>query len=166
MDSYPHERALLIGASGGILGWYGSRFDLGAIVGVLLLARFRGRGQSVVGAFCFSLLALVSAKAGPRSLHASADLAQVGGAASAIWLCAFLASGRKPAATARAGDNVWESLLKLFPGWMWITRPDGTAAGAEATLAGTEATDISALLDQAKGRSPTSTRSCSMRTTS
>jgi hypothetical protein len=99
-------------------------------------------------------------------LHASADLAQVGGAASAIWLCAFLASGRKPAATARAGDNVWESLLKLFPGWMWITRPDGTAAGAEATLAGTEATDISALLDQAKGRSPTSTRSCSMRTTS
>jgi hypothetical protein len=115
MDSYPHERGPSHRGERRRLGLVRFSVDLAAIVGVLLLARFRGRGQSVVGAFCFSLLALGSAKAGPRSLHASADLAQVGGAASAIWLCAFLASGRKPAATARAGDNVWESLLKLFP---------------------------------------------------
>jgi hypothetical protein len=122
----PMSEALLIGASGGVLGWYGSRFDLAAIVGVLFLARFRRRGQSVVGAFSFSLFALVSAIAGPRFPHASVDLAQVAGAACAIWLCAILDSGSKPAETATAGDNVWESLLKLFPGWMWIARPDGT----------------------------------------
>ena len=80
----PISEALLIGASGGVLGWYGSRFDITAIVGALLLARFRGRGQSVVGAFAFNLLALVSAMAGPRFPLASADLAQVVGAASAI----------------------------------------------------------------------------------
>jgi PAS domain S-box-containing protein len=26
----------------------------------------------------------------------------------------------------RARDDVWETLLKIFPGWMWIARPDGT----------------------------------------
>ena len=31
----PMSEALLIRASGGVLGWYGFRFDLAAIVGVL-----------------------------------------------------------------------------------------------------------------------------------
>jgi PAS domain S-box-containing protein len=26
----------------------------------------------------------------------------------------------------RARDNVWETVLKIFPGWMWVARPDGT----------------------------------------
>ena len=62
----PINEAVLIRASGGVLGWYGSRFDVAAIVGVLLLARFRGRGQSVIGALSFILLALVPAIAGAR----------------------------------------------------------------------------------------------------
>jgi len=60
----PINEAVLIRASGGVLGWYGSRFDVAAIVGVLLLARFRGRGQSVIGALSFILLALVPVIAG------------------------------------------------------------------------------------------------------
>jgi PAS domain S-box-containing protein len=126
--------AVLVGACGGALGWYGPQFDLAAIAGVVLLARFRGRVQSVVGALSFSLLALVSAIAGPRSPHALADLAQLMGAMCAISLCALFAAGIKAAAAAPhgwrdpspAGDNLWETLPKLFPGWMWIARPDGT----------------------------------------
>jgi PAS domain-containing protein len=26
----------------------------------------------------------------------------------------------------RARDGVWGTLLKIFPGWMWVARPDGT----------------------------------------
>ena len=26
----------------------------------------------------------------------------------------------------RARDDVWGILLKIFPGWMWVARPDGT----------------------------------------
>jgi hypothetical protein len=112
----PMSEALLIGASGGVLGWYGSRFDLAAIVGVLLLGKFRGRGQSVVGAFSFSLFALVSAIAGPRFPHASAHLAQVGGAACAIWLCAILASGSKPAETATLPETMsGKACSSFFP---------------------------------------------------
>jgi PAS domain-containing protein len=25
----------------------------------------------------------------------------------------------------RARDNVWGSVLKIFPGWVWASRPDG-----------------------------------------
>ena len=110
----PINEAVLIRASGGVLGWYGSRFDVAAIVGVLLLARFRGRGQSVIGALSFNLLALVPAIAGARLQFAPANLAQVGGAICAIWLCALLACGSKPAASPTSA-NVWQTLLKLFP---------------------------------------------------
>jgi PAS domain S-box-containing protein len=128
------SEAVLIGASAGVLGWYSPRFDLGAIVGVVLVAKFRGRVQSVIGAFSFSLLALVSGTLGPRFVHAPADLAQFVAATCSIWLCAFFSSGTKPVATAPlkgkgpsyAVDNVWKTVLKLFPGWMWIARPDGT----------------------------------------
>ena len=130
----PAGEAVLVGICGGALGWYGPQFDLAAIAGVVLLARFRVRVQSVVGALSFSLLALVSAMAGPRSPHVLADLAQLMGAMCAIWLCALFAAGIKAAAAAPpgwqdpspAGDNLWKTFLKLFPGWMWIARPDGT----------------------------------------
>ena len=26
----------------------------------------------------------------------------------------------------RTRDNVWETVLKIFPGWIWFARPDGT----------------------------------------
>ncbi len=26
----------------------------------------------------------------------------------------------------RTRDNVWETVLKIFPGWIWVARPDGT----------------------------------------
>jgi hypothetical protein len=99
----PAREAVLVGACGGALGWYGPQFDLAAIAGVVLLARFRARVQSVVGALSFSLLALVSAMAGPRSPHALADLAQLMGAMCAIWLCALFAAGIKAAAAAPPG---------------------------------------------------------------
>jgi PAS domain S-box-containing protein len=128
------SEAALIATGGGLAAWYTPQLDPLAIAYVVLLGRFRGRVQALIGAFTFSLVALVSAVVGPSFAHPRADLVQFFAAICAIWLCAFFASG--PTADAspplkgenplRAQDNVWETILKIFPGWMWIARPDGT----------------------------------------
>ena len=77
---------------------------------------------------------LVSAIVSPRFAHSHTDLVQLVASICEIWLCAFFAPGSKPGASPplkwenplRAHDNVWETVLKIFPGWMWLARPDGT----------------------------------------
>jgi len=128
------SEAALIAAGGGLAAWYSPLLDLPAIVGVVLLARFRGRVQSLIGAFSFSLLVLVSAIASPRFANSHTDLVQLVAAICAIWFCSFFASGSKANGSPplksenplRVQDNLWETVLKIFPGWMWIARPDGT----------------------------------------
>ncbi|HEX4227253.1 MAG TPA: PAS domain-containing protein [Bryobacteraceae bacterium] len=123
------SEAALIAAGGGLAAWYSPRLDLPAIVGVVLLARFRGRVQSLIGA-----LVLVSAIASARFAHSHTDLVQLVAPICAIWFCAFTASGTMANASPplksenpiRAQDNVWETVLKFFPGWMWLARPNGT----------------------------------------
>ena len=128
------SEAALIAAGGGLAAWYSPQLDLPAIVGVVLLARFRGRVQSLIGAFSFSLLVLVSAIVSPRFAHSHTGLVQLLAAICAIWFCAYFASGTKANANPplkwenplRAQVNVWETVLTIFPGWMWLARPDGT----------------------------------------
>jgi PAS domain S-box-containing protein len=150
------SEAALIAAGGGLAAWYSPPLDPLAIVYVVLLARFRGRVQSLIGAFSFSLLVLVSAFVNPRFAHSHTDLVQLIAAICAIWLCAFFASGSKVDATAppklegpvHARENVWESVLKMFPGWMWLARPDGTPEFASpAALSYTGLTAEEALTD-------------------
>lgn len=127
------SEAALIAVGGGLAAWYSPSLDL-AIVYVVVLARFRGRVQSLIAALSFSLLALVSVIVNPRFGHSPTDLFQLAAVICALWLCAFFASGAKADANPhlkwekplRAQDHVWETVLKIFPGWMWIARPDGT----------------------------------------
>jgi PAS domain S-box-containing protein len=128
------SEAALIAAGGGLAAWYSPQLDLPAIVGVVLLARFRGRVQSLIGVFSFSLMALVSAIASPRFAHSHADLVQLVAAICAMCGCTIFVSGAKGDATARpesenpvnARDNVWDAVLRVFPGWIWVARADGT----------------------------------------
>jgi PAS domain S-box-containing protein len=130
----PMSEAALIATGGGLAGWYSPQLDPLAVVYVVLLGRFRGRVQALIGAFTFSLVVLFSAVVRPSFAHPHADLVQLVAAICATWFCAFFASGTKANASPplrwenplRAQDNVWETVLKIFPGWMWLARPDGT----------------------------------------
>ncbi len=128
------SEAALIAAGGGLAAWYSPLLGPLAIACVVLLARFRGRIQSFIGAFSFSLLAPLSAFLNPRFAHSHVELVQLIVATCAIWLCVFFASGAKADTTAppksegpvHARENIWEIVLRMFPGWMWLARPDGT----------------------------------------
>ena len=72
----PIGEAALIVTGGGLAAWYSPQLDPLAIVYIVFLARFRGRAQSLIGAFTFSLLVLTSAIAGPRLAHSHRDLFQ------------------------------------------------------------------------------------------
>src|ERR1700677_3196415 len=73
----PMGEAALIAIGGGLAAWYSPQLDPLAIVYVVLLARFRGRAQSLIGAFTFSLLMLASALAGSHLAHSHTDLLQL-----------------------------------------------------------------------------------------
>src|SRR5580704_17726452 len=89
------SEAALIAAGGGLAAWYSPPLDPLAIVYIVLLARFRGRAQSLIGAVSFSLLVLPAAFAGPRLAQPHTDLLQLVAMLSAIWLCAIFAVPNK-----------------------------------------------------------------------
>jgi PAS domain S-box-containing protein len=114
----------LIAAGGVLAAWYSPQLDPLPIVCVVLLARFRGRTQSVIGALTFSSLALA---------HSHAKLFHLFAVICAMGICAMCVSGAGVNATARPEpdavrdrDKVWEAVLRILPGWMWVARSDGT----------------------------------------
>ncbi len=131
----PHwEMALIIGGAG-LAAWFSPQLDLLGLIYVVLLIRFRGRERGLVGAAAFSLLLLLSASIGSGSIYSNTDLIRFFATSSAVWLCALLASNGKTGSSrppsseegSRAThDYIWGSLPKIFPGWMWLARPDGT----------------------------------------
>lgn len=129
----PVSDGALIAAGGVLAAWYSPQPDPLSIVCVVLLARFRGRAQSVIGAFTFSLLALVSAIVKPIA-HSHADLIRLFSVICVMWVCAIFVSRARVDATAHPEseegvldrDRVWEAVLKIFPGWMWVSQADGT----------------------------------------
>ena len=127
--------AALIVTGGGLAAWYGPQLDPLAIVYVVLLARFRGRAQSLIGAFTFSLLVLASALAELPACPFTYGPLQLVAVILRMWLCAIFVSGRNKADTtsrpesekpSMTRDSVWDAVLKVFPGWMWVARADGT----------------------------------------
>src|SRR5580658_6270783 len=93
------SEAALIAAACGLAAWYSPLLDLPALVGVVLLARFRGRTQSLIGVFSFGLMALVSAIASPRFAPSHTDLVQLVAAICAMCICTIFVSGAKGDAT-------------------------------------------------------------------
>ena len=79
-------------------------------------------------------MALISAIASPRFAHSRADLVQLIAAICAMCVCTIFVSGAKGDATAppesenpvNSRDNVWDAVLRVFPGWIWVARADGT----------------------------------------
>jgi PAS domain S-box-containing protein len=130
----PVSEGALVAAGGVLAALYSPQLDPLSIVCVVLLARFRGRTQSVVGAFTFSLSAFVAAIVKPGFRHSHADLVHLLAMICAMWICAICVSDAKVDATAlpesedavHDRDKVWEAVLKIFPGWMWVSRADGT----------------------------------------
>lgn len=136
----PIGEAALIVTGGGLAAWYSPQLDPLAIVYVGFLARFRGRAQSLIGAFTFSLLVLASAIAGPPLAHSHRDLLQLVAVISAIWLCAKFAAPNKADTVSinwdiderkRAEQQIRDQLTQLnlmeerFPGFLWKALPDG-----------------------------------------
>src|SRR5580700_2508180 len=133
--------AALIAAGGGLAAYYSPQLDLVAIVGVVLLARFRGRVQSLIGVFSFSLMALVSAIASPRFAHSHTDLVQLVAAICAMCVCTIFVSRAKLERWVtinwdiderkRAEQQIRDQLTQLnllgerFPGFLWKALPDG-----------------------------------------
>jgi hypothetical protein len=58
VTSMASSEILLRAASSSFLSWYGPRFDLFAIVCIVLLARFRGRVEALIAASAYSLVAI------------------------------------------------------------------------------------------------------------
>jgi PAS domain S-box-containing protein len=124
----------LIAAGGGLAAWYSPQLDPLSIAYVVLLARFRGRAQSLLSVFTFSLVILVSAIVRPSFAHSHADVVELFAVTCVMWICAVCVSGAKVNATRRLEsedavhdrDQVWDAVLKIFPGWMWVSRADGT----------------------------------------
>jgi PAS domain S-box-containing protein len=126
--------AALIVAGGALAAWYSPPLDPLAIAFVVLLGRFRGRIPARIGAFAFSAVVLVAAIVGPGFVHSSSEFVRLFALICAIWLCTIFASSAKVDRTARPEpegavddrDKVWEAVLKIFPGWMWVSHADGT----------------------------------------
>jgi PAS domain S-box-containing protein len=125
----------LIAAGGLLAARYSPQLDPLSIACVVLLARFRGRAQSVIGAVTFSLVALFSPVVESGFAHSQAELVRLFAVICVMWICAICVSDAKVDARARPEsedaihdrDKVWEAVLKIFPGWMWVSRADGTA---------------------------------------
>ena len=123
---------IVIGA--GLLGCRGLQLDIVALVCVVLLGKYRGRTQSFVGAFAFSVMALGSATVTPGFLNSRADFFRLIAAICAVWICDLFGSGGTAAShhspklesTLPSERNIWENILEIFPGWMWLAQPDGT----------------------------------------
>ncbi len=130
----PIREAALIVTGGGLAAWYGPQLGPLAIIYVVLVDRFRGRAQALIGAFAFTLVVLVSALVRPSVAHPHADLVQLLAVVCVMWICAISVSCARADATTHPEredavhdrDKVWDAVLKIFPGWMWVSRADGT----------------------------------------
>jgi hypothetical protein len=121
----PVREGALIAAGGALGAWYSPQLDPLSILYVVLLASFRGKAQSVVGAFTFSLLAITFAAIKLSFAHSYAEMVKLFAVICVMWICAICVPGATVDATAppesedavRDRDKVWEAVLKMFPGW-------------------------------------------------
>jgi PAS domain S-box-containing protein len=118
---------LLIAAGSGWLALHSPGFDLPAMVCVLLLARFRGRVQALIGASAFSLFGLRSIATGHPFPQGFTGNGPFVAALCAIWCCAFLASSsRADRAAAYRSTNPFDVRLDELSKYVWSRNVDGT----------------------------------------
>jgi PAS domain S-box-containing protein len=118
---------LLIDVGGGWLALHSPGFALPAVVCVLLLARFRGRVQALIGASAFSLFGLWSIATGHPFPEEFTRNGPFVAALGAIWCCAFLASpSRSDRAAAHSSTNPFEVRPDELSKYVWSRNVDGT----------------------------------------
>ncbi len=98
MSAFGHglRELLVIAAGTGFLALCGSRYDLVAIVCVLLLVRFRGRVHAVIAAAVFSVVTIAI---GHRFSQRFTRNGEVAIAIGAIWCCVLFAMSSKSSRT-------------------------------------------------------------------
>lgn len=127
---------LLIAAGSGFVAWLGPEFEVLAFPVIVILARFCGRTQSMIGAATYTLCAVVFSQGGEPFRQIGREPLQLIIAIASAWLCAFFASGLrrdvdhphmlKSPIDVPPGDSLWETVAKILPGWIWIAQSDGT----------------------------------------
>jgi PAS domain S-box-containing protein len=120
-------RFFSIAAGSGLLARLNPEFGLVAIVTMVLLARFRGRVQAVIGASSFTFLELVSAIITPRTANTDAYLLQMLATICATWLCAIFASQTKADTKARPKSiHPFDVRLDELSEYVWSRTAEGS----------------------------------------
>src|SRR5580692_1266171 len=111
------EVALIV-AAGGLAAWYSPGLDLPALLGVALLAKFRGRAQALTAAVSTSVMALAFAFVSPHGAHPLVPLIIK---IAAMCLGAVVLSDRK-------ADDEGRPRVQLdrLSKYVWSLRTDGT----------------------------------------
>ena len=118
---------LSIVAGSGFLSMYGSKFDILALVCVVLLARFLGRVQAVVAAAALSLIELGTIGIGHRLSLEPVRNGEVAVAILAIWFCALIAySPRSHQTSARTSKSPFDIDLDDLTQYVWSRKADGS----------------------------------------
>jgi PAS domain S-box-containing protein len=117
---------LFITVGSGFLALYGPGFDLLVIVGVVLLARFRGRVQALIAATAFSLLGLGAIATGHHFPQEFTGSGRFAAAIGAVWCCALFALSRSGRATTHSSANPFEVRLDELSKYVWSRKADGT----------------------------------------
>jgi len=86
---------LLIAVTSGFVAWLGPRFDVLAFLVIVILARFFGRVQSMIGAAIYTLFTVVFSQGGGQFRQVDREPLLLVIAIASVWLCAFFASGRQ-----------------------------------------------------------------------
>ena len=120
------SQLLLIAAGSGSLAWLGPEFDVLALLVILILAKFGGRTQSMIGAALFTLFAVAFSQGGIQLSQAGRKPLQLIIAVASVWICAFFASERRRDAGHRSvrKSPIDVSLDKLSK-YVWSRTADG-----------------------------------------
>jgi len=92
-ERIPMSEAIIVALGAGLVAWAGSQFDTVAPIYAVLLARYRGRTQSFVGAFSFTLFVLALTILDLGFAPPNAVLVRLTTSIFATWLCALIVSG-------------------------------------------------------------------------
>lgn len=86
---------ILIVACSGFVAWLGPRFDVLAILVIVILARFRGRMRSMIWAGGYTLFTLVLTNGAGQFNGTDHGQWELATSIISVWLCAFVMSIRR-----------------------------------------------------------------------
>lgn len=117
---------LFIAAGSGFLTWLGPRFDVLAMLVIVILARYGGRTQSIIGAATYTLLALILRQDGRLFGQVDQEPLQLFIAVASVWLCAFLVPGRHQGGNSpHLAEGSIDVPLDKLSKYVWSRTADG-----------------------------------------